>query len=298
MLATIVTLFYKYNQACGMCPISMSQSHQVGKSTVKNLALLFWSLVHIAGVVCLVAVIMSRESFFFVEKQHPTIGKFNDQLKVATILFTHLTILVECLLTKDNYVEMENKMDETNHMLTMIGVDPRELDRQFSARFVRKLLMCLSVCWAVEIKIIVGCQNDIQWTKVWYLTIFSLMVTRSRHMQHTYYIDNLAYRTKVIKKQLKKIVVCSKSKDFFDNERNMEAVIGQLKLIKNIYNTLYETSELVVRSFGYSQLMNFLQNFVQLTCDLYWIYSVLYKNNFVNIWGEFFSLKPPGFLFY
>jgi hypothetical protein len=286
MYSKIISFFYKYNQLCGMCPISLSLS-QKEKNQSKNVMLGIWSIVNIAGVVLLFAMVLVNFSYFFTENQHPTIGSFNDILKFLTIFLTHIVILNECLVTRENYVEIEEKIQDTNQMLAGIGIDLKELQQSFCERFAKKFLLCFVISWAVEVKIIVGSLNNVQWTKIWFVTIISLMITRSRHLQHTFYIDNLAYRTKVIKKHLKQIVQKSMVQDYFQSAHHMDQVFGELKLTKNIYNNLWETAELINRSFGYSQLMNLMQNFIQLTCDLYWIYSVLYKNNFINVWGNF-----------
>ncbi|XP_052895448.1 putative gustatory receptor 2a [Anopheles moucheti] len=66
--------------------------------------------------------------------------------------------------------------------------------------------------------------------------------------------------------------------------------LRQLFAIKSTYLTLWHAAKDLNGSCVYSQLANLLQNFIQCTCDLYSLYSLLYLNQLGDIFGFILSI--------
>lgn len=209
-------------------------------------------------------------------------------LKFYVIVLTHLVILVESLMTRDNHVEIWRNITRVDANLKHLHRNIQKVHSEFFNRCVVKFLAYLGIAWLIEIWIILSIQSDREWTFIWYAEIASLMISRSRHLQQTLYIDSLAYRFKIIKKELKAMVAESRVNQSLPKQVGFDVHSEKIILMKDIYNSLWETSVLINKSFGFSQLVNFLQNFFQLTTDLYTIYSILYQNSFAYIFGMSF----------
>lgn len=271
----ILGLFY----LTGMVPKSVHRDKSLsnGSDHHKNLTLTCWSLLSLTALCILIAIVFTSEGVF---GQHNYIGEFNDMIKVATIYATHLIILVEAFLSRHELSEFMHKISEVDakllYQLNLAQTRPdphRSFVKKFSGNFITIIL--------AEIVIIASVQDDPLWTNLWYLSIISLTIGRLRHLHLMLHVDTITFRLKIIRKELQQIVV---SKD--------RASFHKLCVMKGSYNTLYECCSHINFSFGFSQLCNFMQNFIQLTCDLYWIYSVLYRNDLAYIFVLILALVP------
>jgi hypothetical protein len=103
------------------------------------------------------------------------------------------------------------------------------------------------------------------------------------------HVDVLTCRFRVIKNELKAIVAFTRIENnqlLAKNAIFYDGIYNKISGIKKVYNILWESSLLMNKSFGISQIANFLQNFVQLTCDLYLMYAFLNVNDMTYILGE------------
>lgn len=273
---------------CGMCPVKLKETPKEKESQIVQLLLYIWSFLHLSFVVSLTYYTFYH---FFNTPDDPEFGSFNISLKFSIMVCTHFVILVESLMTRGNHVNIWMRMDIADDLIGKLIPNYLETKKIFFKKAVIKIMFCLLFSVILELIIIGNIQDNASWTFSWYVSIAPLMMSRARHLQHSLYINLLANRFKVIKKELKSIVKLTKLGDNVLIEKNAnyhEKLFHKINDIKNIYNTLWESSLLVNRSFGLSQLTNLLQNFIQLTCDLYLIYSILYKNNLDYILGEYF----------
>lgn len=278
-------------QIFGLCPIKIDikkKSHHVGPSCV-NILLIALSVAQIALIVSLI--FFAGRAFFANDSE---VSSFNNILKFAIMILTHFVTIVECLVVRQNFIEIWKRIRMIDNLIDGMIDNYQSLLEKFYMSTTRKLILCIIFTTIMELLIIVNILDMPSWTFMWNISIVSLSMSRLRHLQHTLYIDLLTCRFKLIKKELKAIVKLTKYDSnllIAKNEIFYESLFRKIGTIKNIYNTLWETSLLINRSFGISQLANLLQNFIQLTCDLYMIYSVLYKNNLSHIFGEFSRKK-------
>lgn len=289
MIFFIGILFYF--QLMGMCPLPLNFSTNNG--TVKFFRNIFiaWSLFNIICVASLAVVCFFLNDKLFLK--HDTIGRFNDILKFSTTILTHLTILIESLCTRDQQRSIWQKFQIVDQNFSKIDIDVIERNKIFYRKFVIKFFLWFGLAAIAEIFIISFIRDDTQYQRYWFLTIISLVISRSRHLQQNLYVDMLTFRFKIIKKELKEIVKQSQKDPFSQKEEIYNKILlTKVKYIKEMYNILWEISVHINKGFGLSQLANLMQNFIQLTSDLYWIYSALYKNNFTNIGVLILGLIP------
>ncbi|KAG5674525.1 hypothetical protein PVAND_004487 [Polypedilum vanderplanki] len=170
-----------------------------------------------------------------------------------------------------------------------------EMLKSFYKRTAVKIIGYIFITALLEMGAILNILSDKYWTFMWITCIVPLTVSRFRHLQHLLFIDLLSCRFRVIKEELKNIARFTKlenNKFITKNNSFYDGLYNKIYSIKMEYNILWETSLLINKSFGFSQLLNLLQNFVQLTCDLYSLYSFLYVNNLENILPLVFQICP------
>lgn len=255
----------------------------------KNLVLAAWSIISLVALFILIVMVFTSKDVF---GSHNYIGEFNDMIKIASVYATHTVILVEAFLSRVHLSEFMRKIREVDEVilahLDIVQIHHPEI---FRKGFVKKFFLNLTAVLVVEIIIIASIQADPMWTNLWYFSIVSLTVSRLRHLHLTLHVDTISYRLQIVRKELELIVAKSQEKGGA-GDAFVHGSFHKLCLMKSAYNTLYECCSHINFSFSFSQLLNFMQNFIQLTCDLYWVYSILYRNDLTYIFVLILALAP------
>lgn len=294
----LVTAIFSFSlilyQLCGMCPISLNSNKQ---QRCLEIMFTLWSWLCTAGVVTLFVIALFYVNEIF-DDNDSILGSLNNIIKFLTVVGTHIVVLIESWLTKHNQVKIWDKFQIVDKSFTKMDLHTSQNNKNYQKNYVIKFLLCFGFAWFIEITIISAVQDDIQWRNSWSVTIFSVMISRLRHIQETMYIDLLTFRLNVIKKELKQIVHLSNKNDInMKEEIHTKILFNKVKVIKEAYNILWEISVHINKCFGFSQLFNLMYNFIQLTCDLYWVYAMLYQNNFTNFGCMHILCVFPNFHF-
>lgn len=269
-------------QYVGLYPLSMANATVTREQAAFRTKLLItWSILIIVSVAFIAVAIITVTN---------SLNSLNDVAKLSTILFAHFIIVIETLW-------MRNELSSYFNKLMQVNVDLNELfDKSMSKRripsvdsYSRKFITYLLFASAIELIIIVRVQSDRQWCYYWYISIVPLMVGRLRHMQYAFLADILRVRLSLLRKEIQQLERIATPKirttKPADQAANEKCLLRNIRLVKNIYSNLYEMSVHLSSSCGVSQLINLMQNFIQVTSDLFWIYSVLYRNDSTHLTG-------------
>lgn len=270
---------------CGFCPIKIDRKEKTANNfDLMNSILLIWSMVHIfiAGV----CVFFAAREFM---SEHSEVESFNNILKFAITSITHFAACLESIAVRRNFVDIWIRVKLIDDMIAGMLPNYDAALKSFYKSTSRKIILSLLFTIISELIIIFNILPVKSYTFMWCVLVIPLMMSRLRHFQHTLFIDTLTHRFRIIKQELKSIVKLTKLDSntlMVKNYVFYDGLFKKISTIKSVYNVLWETSLLINRSFGVSQLANLLQNFIQLTCDLYLLYSFLYNNNMTYIWGN------------
>ena len=238
----------------GFCPIKIDRKPKktVNSFKVTNNILLIMSLLHI--VVVIIPVYFACKMFLSTDSD---VGSFNNVLKFGVMALTHFTAVVESMIVRKNFFEIWIRMNQIDDLIDAMLPDYGTVLKSFYEKTSKKIFSVLLMTIVIEIYIIANILPIDSWTFIWSVSIISLMMSRLRHLQHTLYIDLLTCRFRVIKKELKAIVKITKMENNVLVVKNLNfynSLFQKLSTIKNVYNTLWETSLYLNRSFGVSQL--------------------------------------------
>lgn len=267
---------------CGFCPTVMNGRKNAIQAW--DVILFIWSLVHVA--IVSVLSYLAFEEFF---SHDSDFAGFNNLLMFSITFLTHFSCSIESLIARKNFEEIWLRFHLIDGLISNMLPDYKATVKTFYRKISRKIISYILFTVFVELYIISHIFDVQNWRFMWFITLIPLTISRFRHLHHTLYIEMLSCRFRVIKRELKSIVKFTKlesNKLMAKNFMFYDGLFKKLSTIKSVYNTLWETSLLINRSFGVSQLANLLQNFIQLTCDLYMLYSFLYKNNLTYIIGK------------
>jgi hypothetical protein len=266
----------------GLCPLH--QKGETRRDSILSACLRALSIIQLS----IVLFIIYRSFNTFVHDSSD-LSSFNNILTFTIILSTHVVIIVESLITCKNFPNIMTNIDfidgKLREMIENYDASILEFSKKLSKIIIAYVLIIMI---ASEGVIYYNVSNDENLFFLWSSYIFSLTTSRLRHLQHYVYVNLISCRLKTIKNELKFIVKLTQMNDnaLIRNDNFTNALFGKINFTKSIYNITWESSLLINKSFGFSQLFNLLQNFVQLTCDLYVFYEFLYKNNFDLIVGE------------
>jgi gustatory receptor len=272
----------------GLSPIRIDETPKQ-KNAFINVILIVWSIFQFL----LIGVLTFCVAIKFMHEDSDDFANFNNMLTFSSIVLTHFIIVVESAIVRQNFISIWRNIRAVDALINKMIGEYDVILRNFYKRTAIKVIGFIFMTALLEMGVIFTVLNDRHWTFMWWACIVSLTVSRMRHLQHLLFIDMLAVRFCVIKRELKSIVRLTKLENnqlIAKNYSFYEGLFNKIGSIKKVYNILWESSLLLNKSFGFSQLSNLLQNFVQLTCDLYSMYSFLYVNNLENILGESFAL--------
>lgn len=272
-------------QFCGLSPIAVRRRDaETNGSNTKPLIitnwmdtyLLLWSIIIVVPLFVYVVLC----AFFYRElmDMFSSIGKVNAGAKGAAIIVTHFVVSFEAVLTRHNQRIIWHKLNAVDGCLKQISVNINEIQQRFYRRYCRKFFIYLFFAIGSELIIYFVVSNNAEWSRYWLATIVSLMVIRLKHLQHVLFVDMLTSRFRVIKLELKRISV--RSKVLMSAE-----LLEHMKRLMAAYTMLQEMGDRLGSVCNISQLANLTQNFVQLSGDLYWMYSMLYRNMFDTLPG-------------
>lgn len=266
----------------GMCPLSIgniiSDFRLVRpRHYIRNGLLILWSIIIIVALTSVYTVVVLLYHIKVLKPRSHFIS-LNDLAKLSAIYLTHLVIIIEALCTRNQMSLYLKKLSQVDTDMIDLFVEPKKHHIPPIDDYFRKFFCYLVFACAVEIAIIVRVQTDHPWFVYWCICIVPLMMGRIRHLQHALFVNVLSVRFKLIRKEIEYLIKISSNKKYHGIDDNL--LISKLRIIKCIYSNLYEMSNHLSASFGVSQLVNLMQNFVQLTSDLFSIYAVLYGSHF------------------
>ena len=164
-----------------------------------------------------------------------------------------------------------------NHSIKFLAI-------QFLLTFIDILILCLI-------------QYSPQWVNFWCLTKSLVIFCRARLLFLMFYIDLLAVYLKVflnelnqVKKTLEILKFMPKSDSNFDVITNK--AFKRLCHLKLMYGEIWYTATDVSEHFGWSVTLNFIQIFVQITCDSYWLYDIVKFSEYIAFFPTLLCLAP------
>lgn len=216
----------------------------------------------------------------------------NNVLKYLTTNFACNVIVFESVINQSKINTAFGKFRDFEIICQKMGVDLSEFKRRFLKKYTIKFMFLALVTITFNGRLIYGIIVHQQWFNYWKFTLISITVCKLRHIQLLYFSELISTYLSILKKELKKMKTESKvDLHFGDSQKNL----NKLETIKSGYGIIWEASNYINDSFIWSIVANFVHDFIQIACDLIWIFSGVAKN---NLTGNFCMAKNPFFYIY
>lgn len=207
------------------------------------------------------------------------IGKINDILVYSSLLIAHLAIIIESSVKRKYFQKY------WMHYGKILRVQNPSTRRNWKVGVLVKMIAFILFSLATEILIISSISSDRQWTNFWCAEVFSLLMTRNRHLQHIFFIDTIFFTLEGMNSRLRSLIAWTK---IIREEKPFarKLLYRTLLLNKTQFKHQMEMLICVNKIFCWSQVFNFGQHFIEVTSELYWVYAFATGPEFM--WREFF----------
>ncbi len=208
----------------------------------------------------IIFMIIAEDYMFF---RNSIIGKIADILVYASLAFAHFSIIFESFYKRKYFTQFWNFFNKINNQTR---------ESRFIDNFLLKLVIYLTFTFIIECAVLCNIYGvDEQWTYFWEANIFSLMATRMKNIQHTFFIDIIYFYVRDLNLNLRNL----------KNSSSTEDIKIKIVKIKSDFKILIKMLMIVNKIFAWSQAMNIGQQFIEIVSEFYWIYAYARSDYFV-----------------
>ena len=221
--------------------------------------------------------------------QFDSVGYVNNVMNFIIALFTVFVSLIETHVLKNYQKSVWTKINIFNDKILHL----RDEYKKFYKKFTLKFFCVYFIIAIIEIWTyweIINSKFSQQWSKFWWLNFPISILTRSRHIFLVFYVDFLAVYLKTLLIELEcvneSLGLLAKSKENNSSSGYKETIkraTKKLIFLKLMYGEIWYASTDISEAFGWSEALNFVHNFVQITCDSYWIYDSIKRGDYDNV---------------
>lgn len=234
--------------------------------------LVTWTLAQTVALLAYIVVLLVYRAP--IVAQFDSFSRFKVVMKGGTLLLTHLGILLEALYSRHSMDAMRAGLRSIDRQLTAadIGttttttINSNEANRRSRRNFLLTFIALAVFVGAVEAVTVGIASRPAECQSYWWATAWSLSVARLRHLQHTLFVRALTVRVGSVRRAMGG----EETTPYGGGGRRQRLV-----RLQSIVASVHAVAERMRQVFGLAQLLNLTQNFVQMSCDLYFLYTML-----------------------
>lgn len=291
-------------QLVGYAPFSVSKESVLEKS--RRMGFYSLGLVLVFGALALF-------SFFF-EKIEDEIESTIKFLLLVLIYAVHFSSLVEAFFKRDAQIALVSNFNEVDQLFQRkFRHKSRVSLRQHFSKALVLLLALIAVIFSADIGIYVRGNHQVRMN---YLAIFFIpyVLTFIRYFQIIYFVHMIKTRFEFLIQILREVLqqrnttviettitfstqvsklLSSEKASFKNSVAPIEEKLAQLvdthsvEILREVYNKLWQNSQLINTAFGFSLLMNLGYDFLALTTNGYWLFAE-FGNPTPSLYGDKF----------
>ncbi|XP_039431957.2 uncharacterized protein LOC120414721 [Culex pipiens pallens] len=220
-----------------------------------------------------------HDSVFFLEY---AVGWINDMFKFGSLALTVFIIEAEVVAQRKTQLQIFEGLEQLGEHRARVGLLDGAKYKQFIRRFLWKFFGYLVFTFAIEMKLITGIMSyNLQWTYTWLTAISLQTINRMRTLFYIFYIDLIRAQCEVIREELLRLTdMMQLAKTFPPTSSQSQTITRQVSktliFLKGCYTDLWFINFNVNSSLGWSTCSILTCNFVQVSCDFYWVYLTVH----------------------
>jgi hypothetical protein len=210
-----------------------------------------------------------------------------EALVFAGVIVTNIINVLHAWFSRDEQFQIYEKFDEIDmHFQSQLH---HSIDHPAAKKMVYKKYGCLLLFMLVIQGILFSFNNKIS-IRYWLVLTFCVLSLRFRCFQTLFYIDSMDLKLKLLCDKLNSLIVQNQNDNYFEKMEkhpsfiqvndyheygSKVSVFDQLVIMKQIYGKIWDVANLINDCFGWSLLTLITQNFIEFTCNGYWLFLAL-----------------------
>lgn len=285
----IEDIFYNFFKILTICPIQRKRNSFGVEVTFQKSSriiafLMILGICHLFCGVLIVRILFISAKFEF--------GVWTESTNISIVTATCLIILIETQCSHASYMSFLKLKETTENELNILCGEKFFVKEKylFIRSYLRMFLIYQIIAWIIDTFCVLDIKNNS--ARQFYNCCLVLPITynRQRSFQHQLHTLTINFYLKLVRKKMEKIVCQLKNPSrqqhphqfFLSNQK----IIFDLKLSMRIYESIFRMSQLINEIFACSLLMSFLEKFIRLLSNSFWIYYNLFNKNLTDIPGS------------
>lgn len=263
--------------------------------------------IHSFFYICLIICILFLALYFKKLYTGHSLSLIVEYSYLCSIVITHTVIITEALVKGDAQIQIMQKISYIDYLFK------NKLQMMISYRkekhsiFIRVTVM-VGVAFLIGVGLTIHLSYKNRITNFWYQCIFSVWVLRFRSIQIILFVFLFSTRLRLLRNKIREILP---SQSFYNEVKNRwgfllddtkivvldssstkRSLHNRLLNLKQIYGELYEISEQINMTFGWSLITIIAQNFINFIGHSYWIFCSVKKSDYTHAIDCFLLLIP------
>lgn len=260
-------------QLFGISPFSEDKTRRV--------LLLLFSLFHLAVLVLLV---YSAFVFFniFGQTSLGTLAAIVGQLVFSGLIATSLIIILQSVIFREEALQIEDRFDRIHSLMKQklfIDISVHRMRVKFFWKLTAIVLLLFAV---ISLNIIALVLYEEQ-LGVLLHSLWPIIIIRARCIHNIFLIDLLNEFTELLSAKVKEIIARKANerdeRPLMYSHRDFDYLkrspFEELMTLKDVYGYIWDVTNLINDAFGWSLLAVATQNFIEFTCNGYWLFLAL-----------------------
>lgn len=277
--------FIKLFQLIGLSPFIVTDNITLIEAKHTTL----YSIVSIAVFLAAFIYGFFQEDLFSIPNQQPMneIAHTVDFIQLTGIRFAHLVILFEALMQRKNLIQLLCKLNDWDSIVQKYYNNLQISHETIRKKIILKLLASGTFYIGIQLilLLIILVRAQYQFTYYWSLYLIPFTVCCLRYVQIYILISLIKDRFHLINQKIERLQLNSAEKFKTNHEvlvmtkgdlNNSDlSAVEQLIILRQLYDKLWELTQLTNKCFGLSLLVNIGNDFVAITGHCYWIFLTI-----------------------
>lgn len=245
----------KIYQFLGICPISLDQYFRARQSRFLTRYSVFLT---ICLILFLCSLYFEKENFISIQKSD--VGSTVNFIQLVSMRLSSVIIIVEAMITRRHMISFYNNLYDVDRLLAQINVKTDFNVEQLKDLIKIFLAITTFVCSELMVVLMYKLRNTFETFTYWISYIPFYLHCCMRYLQLMQFITMTKRRIDIVNEKLREINVMRTSS------------LNTLDYLRDISYKVFMMSVSVNRAFGFSTLINIMNDFITITLNTYFIF--------------------------
>lgn len=222
----------------------------------------------------------------FQQASSETLVSFVSQLVFSGLIVTNIIILLQAVLFRPEAIQIEDRFNEIHRLMIeklSVDISGADIRRRFLWKIV-SIVLFLVIGIALNIGALTFYEESLGYLLH---SLWPLVIIRARCIHNIFLVDLITEYLTYFNRILMNIIATA-NKEELNQERFLidytktdfrhlthKTPYTELMVLKDVYGYIWDITNLINDTFGWSLLAVATQNFIEFTCNGYWLFLAM-----------------------